>query len=110
IELVPQRDPLLGRDLVEAAPVRLMLEAARRAGASSEDFVVARADVGHVSFREWAVVEWRAPVRTALKHVTLADLVGDLADYLDCGRAGADDADLLAGQIDRLMRPIESME
>ena len=48
VELVPQRDPLLARDLVEAAPVRLVLEAAGRAGAGGKDLVVARADVGHL--------------------------------------------------------------
>ncbi len=37
-------------------------------------------------------------------------LSGDLADHLDCGRAGADDADPLAGQFDRLMRPIKGVE
>src|SRR6266545_2550795 len=110
IELVPQRDPLLWADLVEAAPVRLMLEAAGRAGAGGKNLVIARANVGHVSFGDRTVVERRAPVRTTLKHGQLTDLVRDLADHLDRGGAGADDADPLAGELDRLVRPIKSME
>jgi hypothetical protein len=36
VELVPQRQPLLARDLVEAAAVGLVLEAAGRAGAGAK--------------------------------------------------------------------------
>ena len=48
VELVPQREPLLARHLVEAAAIGLMHEAAGRARAGREDLVVARADVGHL--------------------------------------------------------------
>ena len=41
VEPVPQRQPFLARNLKETAPVGLMLEAAGRARAGREDFVVA---------------------------------------------------------------------
>ncbi|MBA7638652.1 hypothetical protein ES703_46308 [subsurface metagenome] len=110
IELVPQLQPLLARDLVEAALVRSVQETARRTGASSEDIVIARTDVGHLLIGDRAVVERRAPVRTALEHRELANLVGDLRDQLDSGGAGADHGDLLAFEIDRLVRPIKGVE
>ena len=87
-----------------------MLESSRCARAGRKNLVVARTDVGHLFVRDRAVIERRAPVRTALKHREFADFVRDLADHLDCGRTSADDADPFAGQFDRLMRPIESME
>jgi hypothetical protein len=87
-----------------------MLKAAGRALAGGKDFVVARANVGHLSFGDRAVVERRAPVRTALKHREFADFVRDLSDHLDCGRTSADDADPFAGQFDRLMRPMKRVE
>ena len=110
IELVPQRDPLFARHLVEAAPVRFVLESARRAGACCKYLVIARTDVGHLLVRNRTVVERRAPVRPALEHGEVADLVGDLTDDLDGGGAGADDGDLLAREIDRLVGPIKGME
>ncbi|MBA7472498.1 hypothetical protein ES707_07825 [subsurface metagenome] len=87
-----------------------MQETARRTGASSEDIVIARTDVGHLLIGDRAVVERRAPVRTALEHRELANLVGDLRDQLDSGGAGADHGDLLAFEIDRLVRPIKGVE
>src|SRR5262249_42873502 len=75
-----------------------------------KDLVIARADVGHFSVGDVAVVERRAPVRPALEHGELADLVGDLADHLDASGAGADHRDLLAFEIDRLLRPVIGVE
>ena len=110
VELVPQRQPLLAAHLVEAAAVGLVHEAARRARAGGEDLVVAPADVGHLALGDRPVVERAAPVRPALEDGELAHLVGDLADHLDAGGAGADHGDALARHVDRLVRPVEGME
>ena len=87
-----------------------MLESARRARACRKDLVVTRADIGHFLIGDRAVIERRAPVRPALEHGEITDLVGDLTDDLDGGGAGADDGDLLAGQVERLVRPVEGVE
>ncbi len=110
VELVPQRQPLLARHLVEAAAVRLVHESAGRARAGGEDLVVAAADVRHLGLGDRAVVERRAPVRPALEHGEFAHLVRDLADHLDRRRSGADHRHFLAGEIDRLLRPVIGVE
>src|SRR5206468_1359071 len=110
IELVPERQPLFAGSLVKAAPVRLVLESSRCARAGRKNLVEARTDVGHLLVRDRTVVERRAPVRAALEHREFADLVRDLAYDLNGGGAGADDGDSLAGQFDRLVRPMERME
>ncbi len=110
VELVPELQPLLAAHLVEAAPVGFVLEAAGRARAGGEDLVVAPADVGHLLVRDQAVVERAAPVGPALEHRQIANLVGDFADHLDRGRAGADHRHLLARKIDRFLRPVIGVE
>src|SRR3954452_20077999 len=79
--------------------------APRRGAAEREDFVVACPDIAHLLLGNLAVVQWRAPVRGALKYGELSDRLGDFLDRLHCGRAGADDADALAGEIDPVPRP-----
>ena len=44
-------------------------------------------------------------VRRALEDEEVLRLLGDERDRLNCRRAGADDADALAGEVDLLMRP-----
>ena len=110
VEAVPERDALLFGQVVEAAPVRLVLETAGRAGAGSEDLVVPGPDFRHLLFGDLAVAERRRPVRPALEHGQVADLVGDLADDLDTRSPGTDHRDPLAGQVERLVRPVEGME
>ena len=110
VQLLPHRQPLLARHLEEGAAVGLVVEAARRAGAGGEDLVVARLMSAISLVGDRPVVQRRAPVRPALEHGELAHLVGDLADDLDAGRAGADHGDPLAGQLDRLVRPVVGVE
>ena len=52
-----------------------------------------------------AVVRRDGEVRGALEDRELARLEGDERDGLDAGRAGADDRDPLAGEVDALVRP-----
>ncbi len=87
-----------------------MDEAARRAGADREDLVVAGLDVGHLLGPDLGVVQRRAPVGTALEHGEVAHLVGDGADHLHAGGAGADDGHALARQVERLLGPVVGVE
>src|SRR5690606_37546881 len=55
--------------------------------------------------RERAVARRHAEVRRALEHGEVAGVLGDDRDRLDRRRAGADDADALAVERHRMMRP-----
>src|SRR6516165_5152343 len=87
-----------------------MQETARGQRASGEDLVIARANIGHFFLRDRAVVERRTPVWPALKYGEIADLVGNLAYQLNACGAGANHGHFLVNEIDRLMRPVISVE
>ena len=57
-----------------------------------------------------AVAQRGAPIRGALKNGQLFTLGGDGLNDLDTGRAGADDADALAREIDRFFRPAGAVQ
>ncbi len=110
VETIPQGHPFLPRDLVETAPVGLVLKAARRSRTSRKNLIVARANVGHLLFRDQPVAEGSAPVRATLEDREFAYLVRDLPDDLYASRTGANDRDFLPGQLNRLVRPVERVE
>ena len=58
------------------------------------------------SGRQRPVVRRKAEVRRALEHGQVLGLLGDDRDRLDARRAGADDADPLAGEVHRLVGPV----
>src|SRR6516164_1749024 len=87
-----------------------MQETARGQCAGGKDLVIARANTDHFFFRDRAVVERRTPVWPALKYGEIADLVGNLAYQLNACGAGANHGHFLINEIDRLMRPVVSME
>ncbi len=110
VEPVPQLLPLLGGHLVEASPVGLMLETARRSGAGGEDLIVPLPDLGHFCLGDRPVVQRRCPVGPALEDREMCCLFGHLGDQLDGGRAGADHGNALALELDRIRRPVEGVE
>ena len=57
-----------------------------------------------------SVLRRNAVVGRALEDDELIGLPGDLRDRLDAGRAGADDGDPLAGEVDALVRPLTGVE
>ncbi len=69
------------------------------------DLVIARLDRLHLFLADLGIVQRRRPVRPALEDGELLRLFGDFRDRLDGGGAGADDADALAGEIHRRVRP-----
>ncbi len=110
VELLPEGQPLLARHLGHAAPVGPVDEAARSAVALLEDLLVAGLDLGHLRLGDRRVVQRGAPVGAALEDGEIAHLVGNLGDQLHAGGAGADDGHPLAGQLDRLLRPVVGVE
>jgi hypothetical protein len=54
-------------------------------------------------------VRRHAEVRGPLEHVQVLGLLGELRDELDAGRARADHADALAGEVDALVRPARAV-
>ena len=73
--------------------------------AAAEDVGIAGADILHLLGRYRAVVQRRAPVRSALEHRQVLRRLGDLLDRLHAGRTGADHRDPFALETDRLLRP-----
>ena len=74
---------------------------------------VARAQARVVRLDRWpsrrvelAVVRGHGVVRGALEHEQLVGLLGDDRDRLDSRRAGADDADALAAEVDTFVGPL----
>ena len=110
VELLPLGQALLAGHLVERSPIGLVDEPARRARADGEDLVVALLDVGHLLGADRPVVQRRAPVGPALEHRQLADLIGQRADDLHAGGAGADDADAQSGQVAGVVGPVVGVE
>ena len=87
-----------------------MNEAGRGFPAAGEDFRIACFDLGLFFGRDLAVVQRRCPIRRALKHCQMANILGDGLDDLDGGRARADDTNAFAREINRIMRPAGGME
>ena len=87
-----------------------MDEAGRSFPAAGEDFRIACLDL-HLFFRgDLAVMQGRGPIRRALKHCQMPNILGDGLDDLNGGRARADNANTLALEIDRIMRPAGGVE
>ena len=82
-----------------------MNEPARRRRAVRVNFLVTGFDFRHLLLAYLGIMQGCCPVRAALENGQVLRLFGDLRDRLDGGRAGADDADALAGEIHRRVRP-----
>ena len=106
VELLPEREALLFGHVAVLAHVGGVDEASWRPAAELEDLVVGGVDFGLGGVVDAVVVERRAPVGAALEDGQFADLIGDLRDHLDAGRAGADYGDALAGQVDGFVGPV----
>ena len=74
-------------------------------GAVGVDLRVAALDLLHLRLADLCIVQRRGPVRPALEDGEMLRLLRDLGDRLDRGCPGADDADALAGEIHRRVRP-----
>ena len=70
-----------------------------------EDLVVGALDPGLVFRQEPAVARGEAVVRRALEDGEVIGLRGDRRRGLDAARAGADEPDALAGEVDAIARP-----
>ena len=105
VELLPESFPFLGGHFQGRARVGRVDVAARRGAAEREDLFVARLDVAHLCVGNLAIVQRRAPIGSALKHGQVADGLGDFLDGLHGGRAGANDPDALAREVDALLGP-----
>ena len=86
-----------------------MDEAAGRPPAEGEDLVVAGLDLGHLLGGDLGVVQGRAQFGRRWNTVRSPTLSAIVADDLDGGGPGADDGHPLAGQVDRLLRPVEGV-
>ena len=84
--------------------------AARRAAQQFEHLRVARLDRPLLVLGDRPIVQRRAPVGRALEDRELSDQRRDGLDDLHARGAGADDGDLLAGEIHRPARPAAGME
>ena len=82
-----------------------MYEPARRRRAVRVNFLVTGFDFLHLLLAYFGIMQGRRPVGSALKNGEVLRLFGDLRDRLDGGRTGADDADALAGEVHRPVRP-----
>src|SRR5437016_11029700 len=82
-----------------------MDEPARRRRAVRINFLVTGFDFLHLPLAYLGIMQGRCPVGAALENGKVLCLFGDLRDRLDGGRTGADDADTLAGEVYRSVRP-----
>ena len=110
VELLVKSFALLGRHLHRLAPVGVVDEAPVRGAAAGEDRVVAGLDPGLGPGVDGRIVQGRAPVGAALEHRQMARRLGHHRDQLHGGGARADDADALAGKLQRLARPVRGVE
>jgi len=83
-----------------------MDEAAVGLLAAREDFGIVGPDPAHLLPADLGVVQWRAPLGSALEHGQMADGLGHFRDRLHAGRAGADHRDALALETNRFLRPV----
>src|ERR1700737_3489995 len=82
-----------------------MKETAPRRRAMRVNFLVTGFDFLHLVLAYFGIMQGRRPVGAALKDGEVLRLFGDLRDRLDGRRTGADDADALAGEVHRRVRP-----
>src|ERR1700757_5450356 len=82
-----------------------MNEPARCRRAMRVNFLVTGFYFLHLLLAYFGIMQGRRPVGATLKNGEVLRLFGDLRDRLDGGRTSADDADALAGEVHRCVRP-----
>jgi hypothetical protein len=90
--------------------IRRMQKAGEGLLATLEHFRIVRLDLFLRLAIDLAVMERRAPVRSALKYREVTDIPGDCLDGLHSGRAGPDYRDPLAGEINGVVGPSRRVE
>jgi len=110
VEFLEECLAFLRRDLEDAARVWRMQETGERLLTAFEHFRVADADLLHFLGADPAVVQRGAPVWRALEHGEVTGGFRYLLDGLHAGRAGADNRDAFAFEVDLFARPAGGVE